>query len=188
MTASARNLDHPTARRRPTASAVAARYDWPPPAGQLDTTGSDDRGEPGTVTLRCASGVTVRSAGVDLADERRLGLALVRRGPDIVRRIFTGSERAAVCTDPQARLAELTAMFGVKESVVKILGGLPPGSRYQDIVVEPLSADHLSCVHLGGVLADWAERRDVTLVAAAVPVADRLTLAWAAALTGTAHR
>jgi phosphopantetheinyl transferase (holo-ACP synthase) len=132
--------------------------------------------------------MTVDSAGVDLADERRLGIALHRRGPDLVRRIFTACECAATSADPETRLTELTAIFGVKESVVKVLGGLPPGSRYRDIVVAPLSPDHLSAVRLEGVLADWAERREVTLVAAAVPVADRLTLAWAAALTARSHQ
>jgi phosphopantetheine--protein transferase-like protein len=188
MTAPARKLDHRTEPALAEASAIAASYRWYETPGPDRAGSPDNRGKRGTVVLDGPGRVGIRSAGVDLADERRMRTAVARRGQDIIRRIFTESERAEMSADAQARFAELTAMFGVKESVVKLLGGLPHGSRYQDIVVSPLTPGRVSSVRLRGVLAGWADEREVVLVAAAVPVAEHLALAWAAALTAGSLR
>src|SRR5436190_5549674 len=82
----------------------------------------------------------VRAAGVDLVDVARFRRAVERSGEPFVRRVFAEQERAAVSTDADRRVVELAAMFGVKESVVKAIGGMPLGGSYADIRVEVAAA------------------------------------------------
>jgi holo-[acyl-carrier protein] synthase len=123
-------------------------------------------------------GTTAYAAGVDLADGERLGLALVRSGPGLLRRLFNRDERAA-CADG-TDLATTARLFGIKESVIKAAGGLPPGGRYRDIEIDTTGADTVA-VTLRGELGRWADTTGVQLVAGGAPLADGPVLAWALA-------
>lgn len=126
----------------------------------------------------------IASAGIDLVDTRRFALAVSRSGPGFVRRLFGPAERAALPSGSTAGGAEhLAAAFGLKESVVKLIGGLPPGASFSDIVTSPLTSGAVTRPSLGGVLAGWADQYDVDLVGGVKPVGDGLVLAWTFALT-----
>jgi len=125
----------------------------------------------------------VRAAGLDLVDVERLGLALRRTRGGLERRVFTGEERDDAAEHPAGRHAGLAALFGVKESTVKLLGGLPPGGRFSDIHVGAAGRDGRRPVHVGGTLAEQcAWTRDTTLVAGTRTTSERVALAWAVAL------
>ncbi|WP_225729183.1 MULTISPECIES: 4'-phosphopantetheinyl transferase superfamily protein [unclassified Nocardia] len=119
----------------------------------------------------------IHRAGIDLGDVARIDVAVRRRGDDLARRVCTTAELAAL-DDP---IAGLTALFSMKESVVKVLGGMPRGGRYTDIDIGP--AAEVRPIALRGEFARWADRNAVTLVAGYTEVAPRLLLSWALAST-----
>lgn len=132
-------------------------------------------------------------AGVDVVDHDRFALAIRRTGPAFVRRVFDDSERSG--TDWSADGDELTRLgrlFGIKESVVKIAGGLPAGAGYRSIVVGEADDDGVRTIELGDALARWARREQVKLVGgvrpagrvlpAGDPSMPHLDLCWAAAM------
>jgi hypothetical protein len=144
-------------------------------------------------------GRAVHAAGVDLGDVNRLHAAIDRSGPALVRRLFDADERAAVRGgDDEAGTA---ALFGIKESVVKVVGGMPAGGRYRDIQIDlsglggsggldatgqPVptgtSIPAQTPVRLGGELARWADEHGVEVTAGGTPFVDGLVLAWALAV------
>jgi phosphopantetheinyl transferase (holo-ACP synthase) len=121
-------------------------------------------------------GCDVIYAGVDLVDEKHLEQALQRWGRQLHRRIFAASERAAG-TDP----GTAAGLFGIKESVVKLAGGLPTGGRLMDIALDR-SVSSGGLVRLTGALGDWAGEHRVQVVGGYAPVAPGLTLSWTLAL------
>ncbi|MFC9694236.1 hypothetical protein ACFTSF_37170 [Kribbella sp. NPDC056951] len=121
----------------------------------------------------------IRGAGVDLLDHQRFALAARRTGPAWWRRIFDDNEVAA---ESAVSLAQL---FGIKESVVKVVGGLPAGSRYRDIIVGRAGADGVRPIELRGGLARWSDEHGVVLTGGVLPAGDalgpELDLCWAVA-------
>ncbi|MFI7067122.1 4'-phosphopantetheinyl transferase superfamily protein [Kribbella sp. NPDC050124] len=131
----------------------------------------------------------VSSAGVDLVDQHRFALAVRRTGPKFLHHVFDDTEFAGAPASSGVpdgpRLAELGRLFGIKESVVKVVGGLPKDGRYRDIVVSGLDSHDIRTIELRGCMADWAVSRQVELVggvlAGEVPL-PALDLCWAAAI------
>jgi hypothetical protein len=120
----------------------------------------------------------VHAAGVDVVDVERLGLALRRVGPALEQRICTPAESATLGVDPTARLLRLAALFGVKESVFKALGGIPRHGRFTDIDA-PLAGP----VHLTGAVGARARDLGVVLSAGTGAAPEGTALAWALACT-----
>ena len=135
----------------------------------------------------------LHSAGVDLVDLGRWERAMRRCGDALARRYFTPQERRTAheraddggCSPDEV----LGHLFGVKESVVKAMGGLPPGARLADICVGMPGGDgdrEPWTVHLSGPLVRWAEAEwvgVVDVVGASARLGDGMALAWAAART-----
>jgi holo-[acyl-carrier protein] synthase len=153
----------------------------PAPGWQLALGGG---GSGGTITLVECAAAGVHSAGVDLVDVARIRRAVIRSGEPFVRRVFGERERAAVSRDPDRRIAELAALFGVKESVVKAMGGMPLGGNYADICVEAAAGGSAWTVRLSGELARWARRHQVQVLAGSAPAGEGMLLSWALALAG----
>jgi phosphopantetheine--protein transferase-like protein len=126
----------------------------------------------------------VEAAGVDLVDVHRLARAIDRSGHRLVRRLFDAHEQE-VCAAGQDRDAT-AALFGIKESVVKVVGGLSTGARYADISIGPVGNDIDNSawlrVQLRGELARWAEAHRVEVIAGTAPLREGLRLSWALAL------
>jgi holo-[acyl-carrier protein] synthase len=152
----------------------------PPTPGWQLALGDGDSG--GAITLVERSGVGIHSAGVDLVDVGRIRRAVIRSGEPFVRRVFGERERAAVSRDPERRIAELAALFGVKESVVKAMGGMPLGGNYADITVDVAPSGSACTVQLRGELARWARRHQVEILAGSAPAGEGMLLSWALAL------
>ncbi len=72
----------------------------------------------------------IRTAGVDLTDRAKLVAARHRWKGALEARIFSAEERDRLQLDDDAVFC---AAFGIKESVIKVLGGLPRGAGFQDI-------------------------------------------------------
>lgn len=132
------------------------------------------------IALTGVPGRVLLGAGVDLGDAARLGLAVRRSGDGLARRVLTAAEFAELDAGP--RVGQLTTAFSVKESVVKVLGGMPRGGRYRDVAVGPPGPGGVRRVELRGEFDRWATRRRARLVAGAVPLAPHLVLTWALAL------
>lgn len=113
----------------------------------------------------------IHAAGLDITDVRRFRGAVERSHGLLIRRVFSARERAEWAAG--AGMAELASAFGIKESVVKIVGGMPRGARYADISV---GATRL--IGLRGEFARWALEREVDLVAFCVPIQDQIALSW----------
>ena len=126
----------------------------------------------------------VRSGGVDLVDLARVELALRRCGKAFERRVADEQEHEAAMRASD-RVAAFASLFSVKESVVKVAGGLPKGASYQDISVGTLATGFAAPVQLRGVLAEWAEQRGVRVLAGAAPVTRSAVLSWALAVDVT---
>jgi phosphopantetheinyl transferase (holo-ACP synthase) len=135
--------------------------------------------EPTELVIGVPPGRRAYAAGVDLCDAGRLGLAVARTGPALARRVFDDRERAA-CTggaDP----AKTALLFGVKESVIKLVGGLPSGAALRDIRIGVDDSGDLP-VTLSGGLAGWAAAHPVEIVAGGLPLPDLgVVLCWALA-------
>ncbi|MEU4602588.1 hypothetical protein AB0F43_06385 [Kribbella sp. NPDC023972] len=143
----------------------------------------------------------LRGAGVDLLDQQRFALAARRTGPAWLRRIFDDTEWAAAAVVPSteceqlpgtADLARLARLFGIKECVVKVVGGLPAGARYRDIVVAQAGTDGVRPIDVRGELARWADEHRVVLTGGVLPSGDALgpdlDLCWAVATETEAAR
>jgi holo-[acyl-carrier protein] synthase len=124
----------------------------------------------------------IHSGGLDLVDIDRLGRAVDRCGPPFLRRLFDADEREACGggADPVAT----AALFGIKESVVKILGGLPPGTGYRDFSIDVGSREAYLPVRFRGELARWTEAHGVGVIAGSAPRGHGVVLSWALALSG----
>ncbi|MCI3927950.1 4'-phosphopantetheinyl transferase family protein [Streptomyces sp. AN091965] len=128
----------------------------------------------------------LHSAGVDLVDLRRWELALARCGEGLARRYFAPQERcvARELATAERGFAEILGhLFGVKESVVKVVGGLPPTARLADIHVEiPADGNDKQpwTVRLCGPLGEWARAERLDVVGASTPLESGMALAWAA--------
>lgn len=130
----------------------------------------------------------IHSAGVDLADVDRFQRAVDRSDGRLLRRVFDDSELDSAATAVADRGALFTGLFSMKESVVKVLGGLPPGGRYRDISLGDTTADaepetSVHPVRMSGVLGQWADSRVVEVIAGNFVFANGLVLSWALALT-----
>jgi phosphopantetheine--protein transferase-like protein len=126
----------------------------------------------------------VLAAGVDLVDIDRLALAIERSGDRLVRRLFDADERDA-CAAGEDRQAT-AGLFGIKEAVVKVVGGLSDGARYADISIgatgNGIDNPAWHSVELRGELARWAEAHHVEVIAGTAPLREGLRLSWALAL------
>jgi phosphopantetheinyl transferase (holo-ACP synthase) len=135
------------------------------------------------IALTGMPGRVLLGAGVDLGDAARLGLAVRRSGDGLARRVLTAAEFAERGEfDAGARVGQLTTAFSVKESVVKVLGGMPRGGRYRDVAVGPPGPGGVRRIDLRGEFDRWATHRGARLVAGAVPLAPHLVLTWVLAL------
>ncbi|MFB6723857.1 4'-phosphopantetheinyl transferase superfamily protein [Kribbella sp. NPDC056345] len=123
----------------------------------------------------------LRGAGVDLLDQQRFALAARRTGPAWLRRIFDTTEWDAEQLPGTAELTRLARLFGIKECVVKVVGGLPAGACYRDIIVGRADIDGVRPIGLRGELAN--DR--VVLTGGVLPAGDalgpELALCWAVA-------
>lgn len=133
-------------------------------------------------------------AGVDLLDQQRFALAARRTGPAWLRRIFDDTEWAAAAVaspagseqlPSTAELARMGSLFGIKECVIKVVGGLPTGARYRDIVVAAAGPDGVRPIELRGELGRWIHDHRVVMTGGVVPADDALgpglDLCWAVA-------
>jgi phosphopantetheinyl transferase (holo-ACP synthase) len=131
-------------------------------------------------------------AGVDVIDHDRFALALRRTGPALVRRVFDDTERSGTDWSRDGdELTRLGRLFGIKESVIKIAGGLPAGAGYRSIVVGEPGDDGIRTIELRDALARWARHEQVKLVGGVLPAGrmlptgtPHLDLCWAAATCG----
>ncbi|AYG78681.1 hypothetical protein DWB77_00789 [Streptomyces hundungensis] len=140
--------------------------------------------------LRASMPQDVHSAGIDLVDLCRWDLAVARTKGELLQRVFTLAERRAAedgadADTPRERL--LGKAFGVKEGVVKAVGGLPFGAAFKDIEVEVAPGETAWPVRLHGELGRWAADHDVEVVGGAHDLGDDMAAAWAAARTPNAH-
>ncbi|WP_052305370.1 4'-phosphopantetheinyl transferase superfamily protein [uncultured Thermomonospora sp.] len=126
------------------------------------------------------------SGGVDLADALRLGRAAERTGPAVLARALTERELCECRLAGDRFITEAAIRFSIKESVVKALGGLPPGGRLRDIEVGPAAGDALHRrVRLHGPVRERAAARSgEELRAGAAEWAPGLVLGWAIGTTG----
>ncbi|WP_369373339.1 4'-phosphopantetheinyl transferase superfamily protein [Streptomyces sp. cg36] len=134
--------------------------------------------------LRAAIPSDVHSAGIDLVDQCRWDLAVARTKGELLQRVFSlaerrGADRAADAATTSGRL--LAQAFGVKEGVVKAVGGLPPGACLKDIQVDVTPAGRPWPVRLHGELGRWARRHEVEMVGGAQDLGDGMSAAWAVA-------
>lgn len=118
------------------------------------------------------AGRPVHHGGVDLVDGARLHRALGRYGERLRHRLFGAGDEI----DP-ADADAVAGVFGIKESVVKAMGGLPRGGRLADIRVRPDGA-----VWLDGELAGWARERRMDLLGGYAALRPGVTLSWALAV------
>jgi phosphopantetheinyl transferase (holo-ACP synthase) len=101
-------------------------------------------------------------------------------------RLFSARERSGLkrsglkWSGLGAEDAGIAVAFGIKESVIKLLGGLPPGSRFHDIEVERTEEGWRVGLHAGLASAEAAAGR--TLVTGSLAPAGLPPLVWAAAL------
>lgn len=122
----------------------------------------------------------IAAAGVDLVDAAKLSAARARWSGRLEDRLFTARERAALGVDD----AVVAVAFGIKESVIKLLGGLPPGGRFHDIEVERTDTGWLVGLH--GGLASAESTAGQTLVVGSLQPAGLPPVVWAAALESSA--
>lgn len=133
-------------------------------------------------------GAPVYAAGIDLVDVDRLGLAMRRSGPRLLHRLFDERERMACAegSDPVG----MAHLFGIKESVVKVIGGLPRGASYRDVVIDVDGPDGTGSfpVRLAGPLADWRSAHPTGAITGGGTATDHgIVVSWALALgRGTA--
>lgn len=132
----------------------------------------------------------VRASGVDLGDVARFRLAMDRCGERLIRRVF--GEEPPTPDGSLPRDALMTAAFSMKESVIKVAGGLPAGGRYTDIHIDERTTDETgepgpSRVRLTGALGAWAERKGVRVMAGKEALTDQLVLTWAVAVDQEEH-
>lgn len=126
-----------------------------------------------------AGGIT--TAGVDLTDRVKLLAARDRWPGALEARIFSPEERDRL---PLYDDAVFCAAFGLKESVIKVLGGLPKGAGFQDIRLD--RTDRGWGVSLRGHLAVFgAATPSGSMICDALEWPDLPPVAWAAATTGT---
>lgn len=136
--------------------------------------------------LRATMPQDVHAAGIDLVDLCRWDLAVARTKGELLQRVFTLAERrtaedhADADTPPQRLLGKA---FGVKEGVVKAVGGLPMDAAFKDIEVEVAPGETTWPVRLHGELGHWAADRGVEMVGGAHDLGDDMAAAWAAART-----
>lgn len=129
------------------------------------------------------AGSEIRAGGIDLVDLARLSRAVRRSGTPLIQRVLLPAEQELV---DAADGAAFGALFGIKESVIKAVGGLPRGSGFHDIEVTavPHPGSDPVGVELHGVLHGWARRRRVRLWAACEQLTASLYLTWAVAVDG----
>lgn len=130
-----------------------------------------------------SSGLTggLTTAGVDLTDRAKLLAARARWKGALEARIFTPDERDSL---PLHDDAVFCAAFGIKESVIKVLGGLPKGTGFQDIQLD--RTDLRWGVRLCGRRAAFGDATPPgSIVCDAQQWPEMPPVAWAAA-TGTA--
>ncbi|WP_371656306.1 MULTISPECIES: 4'-phosphopantetheinyl transferase superfamily protein [unclassified Streptomyces] len=128
----------------------------------------------------------VHSAGLDLVDLCRWDLAVARTKGELLQRVFTLAERRAAESraapgTPHERL--LGQAFGVKEGVIKAVGGLPMDTGFKDIEVDAVPGQAAWPVRLHGELERWAADHSVEMVGGAHELGDDMAAAWAVART-----
>jgi phosphopantetheinyl transferase (holo-ACP synthase) len=137
-------------------------------------------GPPGDVvhdTRRSQRSRRVFRAAADLADVERLTTAARRSGRPFLDRVLTHAEQQLVDDD----MTLFAVVFGIKECVVKLLHGLPPGAGLHDITLPYRPAPTVE-VHLTGAPSAWARQHGVRVLAGTRPVSEQLVLAWAVAI------
>ena len=123
----------------------------------------------------------ITTAGVDLTDRAKLLAARDRWQGALEARVFSPEEQDRL---PLHDDAVFCAAFGLKESVIKVLGGLPKGAGFQDIRLD--RTDRGWGVSLRGHLAVFgAATPSGSMVCDAREWPGLPPMAWAAATTGT---
>jgi phosphopantetheinyl transferase (holo-ACP synthase) len=120
-------------------------------------------------------------AGIDLLDVPRLGRAATRSGPVLERRICTRTELSGLPEHPRQRLTELSRIFSIKESAVKVLGGMPGGASFRDLCTAG-SHPHGATLALRGEAARRADLLGVSLLTGSQELDACLLLSWAIAM------
>lgn len=128
-----------------------------------------------------ASDAEPRFVGVDLLDVRRLGRAATRSGPALERRICTRAELSGLPEHPGQRLRELSRIFSIKESAVKVLGGMPGGATFRDLCTAAPHPHH-GALTVHGEAARRAELLGVSLLTGSQELDAGLLLSWAIAV------
>jgi phosphopantetheinyl transferase (holo-ACP synthase) len=145
-----------------------------------------DPAEDGSARLEArGAGTSTRHAGIDLLDVPRLGLAVSRTGPPLERRICTETERSGLPDDPQHRLLALARIFSVKESALKVLGGMPRGAGFHDLCTGDPHAPR-AVLTLTGEAGRKADLLGVALLADSRPLHAGLLVSWAVGVPATA--
>lgn len=126
----------------------------------------------------------VHAAGIDLVDLCRWDLAVARTKGELLQRVFTPAERRtaedrADADTPYERL--LGQAFGVKEGVIKAVGGLPMDTAFKEIEVQVAPGEPVWPIRLHGALERWATDCGVEMVGGAHDLGDDMAAAWAAA-------
>jgi holo-[acyl-carrier protein] synthase len=118
--------------------------------------------------------IRITAAGLDLVDVTKLSSARTRWSGRLEARLFTARERATLADDDSL----VNLAFGIKESVIKLLGGLPPGGGFHDI--ELARTDSGWHVGLHGRLAPSDRATTQTVIAGSVHPGGLPPLVWAA--------
>lgn len=125
----------------------------------------------------------VHSIGVDLVDAGHLAAVVERSGQRFHARVLSAQERARPGLDPVGDVSGLGTYFGMKESVVKALGGLPRGGAYTDITIGvPEGSRGHRPVLLTGRIGAYQDELGLELFASSEPLDEHLILSWAFAL------
>ena len=123
----------------------------------------------------------ITAAGIDLTDRAKLLAARARWRGALEARIFSPEERDRL---PLHDDAVFCAAFGIKESVIKVLGGLPKGTGFADIQLD--RTERGWGVRFRGQQTDFGDATPSgSIVCGAGEWPDLPPLAWAAATTGT---
>ena len=123
-----------------------------------------------------AAGIT--TAGMDLTDRAKLLAARDRWKGALEARIFSPEERDRL---PLHDDAVFCAAFGIKESVIKILGGLPRGAGFSDIQLDRTESRLGRPAPRAAVFGDATPRG--SMVCDALEWPGMPSVAWAAAMT-----
>jgi holo-[acyl-carrier protein] synthase len=79
----------------------------------------------------------IHAGGIDLVDMDRFSEVSERFGSGLIGRVLSESEWTRMPPEGPDTHRHVAAFFGMKESTVKVLGGLPSGGSLTDIRIGP---------------------------------------------------